>query len=47
LRTIHVAPPLVDYVLAHERIHLEMPRHDADADARRAALRLAGARVSW
>lgn len=57
-RTIQVAPRLVDYVLAHELVHLEHRRHDVDfwarlgevmhdADARRAALRRAGARVSW
>lgn len=57
-RTIQVAPRLVDYVLAHELVHLEHRRHDSDfwarlgevmhdADARRAALRRAGARVSW
>lgn len=57
-RAIQVAPRLVDYVLAHELAHLEHRRHDVDfwarlgevmhdADARRAALRRAGARVSW
>jgi predicted metal-dependent hydrolase len=57
-RTIQVAPRLVDYVLAHELVHLEHRRHNADfwarlgevmhdADARRAALRRAGVRVSW
>lgn len=57
-RTIQTAPRLVDYVLAHELVHLEHRRHDVDfwgrlgevmhdADTRRAALRRAGARVSW
>lgn len=57
-RTIQVAPRLVDYVIAHELVHLEHRQHDADfwarlgevmhdADARRAALRRAGVRVSW
>lgn len=57
-RTIQVAPRLVDYVLTHEFVHLKHRRHDADswarlgevmndADARRAALRGTGARVSW
>ena len=57
-RTIQVAPRLIDYVLAHELVHLEHRRHDADfwarlgevmndADSRRVALRRAGARASW
>lgn len=57
-RTIQVAPRLIDYVLAHELVHLEHRRHDADfwarlgevmhdADARRAALRKVGALVVW
>ena len=57
-RTIQVAPRLIDYVLAHELVHLQHPRHDADfwarlgeamndADSRRAALRRVGPRVNW
>ncbi len=57
-RTIQVAPRLIDYVVAHELVHLEHRRHDSafwarlgeamhDADARRTALRRAGARVAW
>jgi len=57
-RAMQVAPRLVEYVLAHELVHLEHRRHNADfwarlgsvmhdADARRAALRRAGARVNW
>lgn len=57
-RTIQLAPRLIDYVLAHEIVHLEHRRHDAyfwarlgevihDADARRTALRRAGSRVNW
>ncbi len=57
-RTIQAAPRLIDYVLAHELVHLEHRRHDADfwarlgevmhdADARRVALRRVGARVVW
>jgi len=57
-RAIQVAPRLIDYVLAHELVHLEYRRHDADfwarlgevmhdSDARRASLRRAGARVVW
>lgn len=57
-RTIQVAPRLVDYVLAHELVHLEHRRHDVefwarlgevihDADARRSALRSVGPRVAW
>lgn len=33
-RTIQVAPRLIDYVLAHELVHLEHRRHDADFWAR-------------
>jgi predicted metal-dependent hydrolase len=57
-RAIQVAPRLIDYVLAHELVHLEHRNHDADfwarlgsvmhdADGRRAALRRAGARATW
>lgn len=57
-RAIQVAPRLIDYVLAHELVHLEHRKHNAefwarlgevmhDADARRAALRRAGTRVNW
>lgn len=57
-RTIQLAPRLIDYVLAHELVHLEHRRHDADfwarlgevihdADARRTALRRAGVSVCW
>jgi predicted metal-dependent hydrolase len=55
-RTIQVAPRLIDYVLAHELVHLEHRRHDADfwarlgevmhdADVRKSALRRAGSRL--
>jgi predicted metal-dependent hydrolase len=57
-RVIQVAPRLVDYVLAHELVHLEHCRHDSDfwarlgeamhdADARRTALRRAGRHSTW
>lgn len=57
-RVIQVAPRLIDYVVAHELIHLEHRRHDAefwsrlgsvmpDAEARRGKLRRAGVRVAW
>jgi len=57
-RVMQVAPRLVDYVVAHELVHLEHPKHDADfwarlgvvmpdAEARRGALRRAGVRVAW
>lgn len=57
-RTVQVAPRLIDYVLAHELVHLEYSRHDADfwsrlgevihdADARRVQLRVVGVRVNW
>jgi len=57
-RVIQVAPRLIDYVVAHELVHLEHRRHDAefwsrlgtvmpDAEAQRAKLRRAGVRVAW
>jgi predicted metal-dependent hydrolase len=57
-RVTQVAPRLIDYVVAHELVHLEHPRHDADfwsrlgrvmpdAEARRGKLRRAGVRVGW
>lgn len=57
-RTIQVAPRLIEYVLAHELVHLEHRRHDSDfwarlggvmhdADARRVGLRRVGARLCW
>ncbi len=55
---LQLSPRLIDYVLAHELVHLAHPRHDAafwsrlgelrrDVDARRAALRRAGAAAIW
>ncbi len=57
-RAIQVAPRLIDYVLAHELVHLEHRLHDAefwarlgmvlgDAEARRVGLRKAGAAALW
>ena len=57
-RVMQVAPRLVDYVLAHELVHLEHRQHDAefwarlgevmgDAEGRRGVLRGAGVRVGW
>ncbi len=57
-RVIQVAPRLIDYVVAHELVHLEHRRHDAefwsrlgtvmpDAEGRRGRLRKAGVRVAW
>ncbi len=57
-RVMQVAPRLVDYVVAHELVHLQHRRHDAefwsrlgtvmpDAEARREKLRRAGVRVAW
>jgi len=55
---VQVAPRLVDYVVAHELVHLEHPKHDADfwarlgvvmpdAEVRRGQLRKQGVRVAW
>lgn len=57
-RIVQAAPRLVDYVLTHELVHLEYPKHDAefwsrlgevvhDVDARRDRLRRIGAQVVW
>lgn len=57
-RVMQVSPRLVDYVIAHELVHLEHRLHSADfwarlgavmhdADARRAALRRAGRSATW
>lgn len=57
-RVVQVAPRLIDYVVAHELVHLEHRRHDAefwsrlgtvmpDAEARRGKLKRAGVRVGW
>ena len=57
-RVMQVAPRLVDYVIAHELVHLEHRKHDwefwrrlgevmGDAASRRAALRRSGARTVW
>jgi predicted metal-dependent hydrolase len=57
-RVMQVGPRLIDYVVAHELVHLENPQHDGDfwsrlgaempdAEARRAKLRRAGVRVGW
>lgn len=57
-RVVQAAPRLIDYVVAHELVHLEHRRHDSDfwsrlgtvipdADARRLKLKRVGVRVSW
>lgn len=57
-RVMQVAPRLIDYVLAHELVHLEHRLHDAefwarlgmvmgDAESRRSSLRRVGWAVTW
>lgn len=57
-RIVQASPRLIDYVVAHELVHLRHPNHTKafwaalgsvlpDVDARRAALREFGGRVDW